>query len=187
MTRDFIISDPHWNAKNVMRIPVRKEWAARYHTTQGHDQALVDNWNSVVTKRDNVYLLGDIGYDKPTGYLGAAVFAQLLGTIIMVGGNHDTAEVLQYGHRVHGVISKSVAGYRVIMTHIPIHPQEMFWDFNLHGHLHGGTVKKKAFNKDMKDIGEVDLRYINVCCEHMNYTPQLLETVVADRGKMWVT
>lgn len=176
MTERYIISDPHWGHEGIRFIPVRKEVCGNM-TPEEHDEFLVDNWNRVVTKRDTVYLLGDIGWDKK-GYVGAAIIPRLKGRIEVVGGNHDTAEILQYFDKVHGVIVKTINGQRCVLTHIPIHPQEMWWDYNLHGHLHGNTVKKHAHTKEWAHAGERDPRYINVCCEHMGYTPQPLEEVV---------
>ena len=183
MSTVFVISDPHFNAPNVRYIPGRKEWAEGM-SIEEHDQKLIDNWNSVVGKRDVVWLLGDIGHDKPRGYLKGFVVAQLQGTIKVIGGNHDTARVLQDfatdGH-VHGAVSKSIAGYRCMLTHIPIHPQEMWWDLNIHGHLHANTVKRHATHKEHREIGPSDPRYLNVCCEHLGYTPQPIEELVRQR------
>ena len=183
MSERYIISDPHFGHPNIRHIPVRKDTCGDM-TMQEHDEFLVDNWNRVVGKRDTVYLLGDIGMDRPMGYVTRGIIPRLKGSIHVLGGNHDTAEILQPFFKVHGVITMTIEGYRCILTHIPIHPQEMWWDYNIHGHLHGNTVKKDAWTKDMAKLNlPEDPRYICVCCEHMNYTPQLLESVVTGRGE----
>jgi calcineurin-like phosphoesterase family protein len=152
-------------------------------TIEEHDEALIDNWNKVVGKRDLVYHLGDVGMDRPAGYFGAGIYPRLNGRKYVIGGNHDTPEILAHFDKVNGCIRMDINGRNCMLTHIPIHPQEMWWEFNLHGHLHGGTVKKFAYDKDMRALGERDPRYINCCCEHLNYTPQLLEDVVPRTGE----
>lgn len=181
MSNRFIISDPHWGHEGVRFIPPRKEVCGDM-TMIEHDNFLVDNWNSVIGKRDTVYVGGDLGWDSH-GYVTHGIFPRLKGNIIVIGGNHDTAELLgAFTKKVNGVLILSVAGYKCVFTHIPIHPQEMYWDYNLHGHLHGNTVKEYAHTKEMGHVGADDKRYINVCCEHMNYTPQPLEDVVLTRS-----
>ena len=179
MAQRYVYSDPHFGHSGIRYIPGNEQF--RDGTIEERDEKLIENWNSVVNKRDVVYLLGDIGWDKPQGYVTHGIIPRLAGRIEVLGGNHDTAEILTPFDKVHGVIVKTVNNAHCIFTHIPIHPQEMWWDYNLHGHLHTGTVKKYAHTKDMRDMGERDPRYINVCGEHLGFTPQLLEDVVPDQ------
>jgi calcineurin-like phosphoesterase family protein len=193
MSRRFVYSDPHFGHANIRFVPGNERF--RDVTPEERDETIVENWNSVVTKRDVVYLLGDVGWDRmqvdshgygigpKLGYVSGGVIPRLQGRIEVVGGNHDTAEILQHFDKVHGVLIKTVNNARVVFTHIPIHPQEMWWDYNVHGHLHGGTVKEYAVTPDHREIGPTDKRYINACGEHLNFTPQLLEDIVPQQDK----
>jgi len=74
----------------------------------------------------------------------------------------------------YGAIVVRINDNRYVMTHIPIHPQELYtrWHGNIHGHLHNKFVFKNI-------QGTIkDKRYINVSAEQLSYTPQLLENVV---------
>lgn len=175
MSQRFVYSDPHFGHANIRFVPGNEQF--REVTSEERDETIVENWNNVVHKRDVVYLLGDVGWDSH-GYVSAGIIPRLNGRIEVVGGNHDTAEILQHFDKVHGVLIKTIGNYQCVLTHIPIHPQEMWWDYNIHGHLHAGTVKKWATTKDMRKQGPTDKRYINVCGEHMNFTPQLIEDVL---------
>jgi len=182
MSNLFVIGDPHFCTPGIMNIPGRKELYGN-QTRYEHDEMLIDNWNRVVTEKDTVYLMGDVGRIDGL-YFAGAVRPRLTGKIHVIGGNHDTPEILQLFDKVHGCVDKTINGLRCILTHIPIHPQEMFWDYNLHGHIHLNTVKMYANTPAMGVIpGEADLRYINTCVEHHNMSPVNMEELVEQRQK----
>lgn len=54
--------------------------------------------------------------------------------------------------------------HEFIFTHIPIHTESIKrYRGNIHGHLHMNMID--------------DPRYLNICVEHWDYTPQPLETI----------
>lgn len=81
MTTTFFTSDIHLGHKKVSEI-------RGFKTTEEHDAHIISTWNSVVSKKDVVYLLGDVA-------LGAYVYAldliknELNGTKHLISGNHD--------------------------------------------------------------------------------------------------
>jgi calcineurin-like phosphoesterase family protein len=175
MTKVFVIADTHFGHANVINVPGR---VGLFDSIHHHDETLIENWNGAVTKRDVVYLLGDIGFDSK-GYVSGGVLPRLNGRIEAVGGNHDSSELLAQCDKVHGV---------KVLTHIPIHPQEMYWDINVHGHLHGNTVKKHADNPAMGwASSEKDVRYVCVSCEHVGFTPVNLLELLEDYRARWST
>ena len=53
------------------------------------------------------------------------------------------------------------------LTHCPIHSMELEnnrFRFNIHGHIHEEKIEND--------------KYICVSCEHVNYTPILIETLI---------
>ena len=91
--------------------------------------------------------------------------ALLKGIKKVILGNHDfpqhVPELLKY---VNSVCS-SYKEKNCILTHIPIHPFEMNrYRKNIHGHVHENTID--------------DDRYVNVSCEVIDYTPQLLNNYI---------
>lgn len=78
------------------------------------NEALINNWNSVVTSSDTVYVLGDVAL-KRTSW----VFLNLLnGRKILISGNHDIYEVkeyLKYFDDVRGYMIKENMNF-----HIPL-------------------------------------------------------------------
>ncbi len=185
MSRVFVIADTHFGHANVINVPGRK---GMFKDIVEHDEFIVDNWNSTVTKRDKVFHLGDIGWDRK-GYVTQGILPRLPGIIEVVAGNHDSSTLSAAMARGPG--TNKVHGVKVyreaVLTHIPIHPQEMYWDINVHGHLHDNVVRKYATNPFMGKMSsaEKDPRYICVSCEHIGFTPVDLLALLEDHRARW--
>jgi calcineurin-like phosphoesterase family protein len=151
----FIISDLHFGHENMAK-------KRGFNSVEEHDNLIIERWNSVVKKNDIVYILGDITMEKKTHY---PLLNKLRGIKNVVLGNHDrrqdVPELLKYVNSVAGFINYK--GYA--LTHCPIHPMEIGrFRKNYCGHTHNEVVKRF--------FGLIpDSRYINVCCEKINYTP----------------
>lgn len=79
MARVFFTSDLHFGHENLCK-------AVRNMTAKESDELIIHNWNSVVTKRDKIYVLGDFTMEKRCDL---DILKQLKGDIVIVGGNHD--------------------------------------------------------------------------------------------------
>ena len=146
----FFISDLHFGHTNMA---IKRGFSS----ADEMNQHIIQKWNSVINKRDMVYILGDITMEKKAGY---ELLSQLKGDKIVILGNHDRGqhvpELLKYVTKVAGMVNYK-GDY--ILTHCPIHPSELAFRFsyNVHGHVHENTLD--------------DPRYINVSCEAVDYTP----------------
>lgn len=60
-----------------------------FDSPQEHNQAIVNNWNSIVTDEDTVYILGDLIMSDSKDAM--KYLKQLRGEIYFIKGNHDTA------------------------------------------------------------------------------------------------
>jgi calcineurin-like phosphoesterase family protein len=155
MANVYFSSDLHIGHKSILKF------AGDYrggNTVDEHDNWLVEQWNSIVTKRDIVYCLGDVCMDaNKAHYMG-----KLNGTKILLLGNHDQLPLevyLKYFKRVTAM--EKYKGFWI--THCPMHPQELFGKKNIHGHVHQNYVP--------------DSRYINVCTETSGGVPILFEDI----------
>lgn len=163
MANRFHISDTHFGHKGILTFESVKPYRP-FDDIEEHNEHLVQNWNSVVRDHDIVYHHGDFAFSSQFQFL-----ARLRGKIILIGGNHDYPQkhqmIVDYcdGGRVKycGCVEKG----EVILTHIPVHPQQLEsrFKYNIHGHLH-------TYNID-------DPRYLNVSCEQINLTPISYEEV----------
>jgi calcineurin-like phosphoesterase family protein len=144
----FVISDLHLSHKNMA---IHRGFKDEIE----HDNYIIQQWNKVVGKGDTVWILGDITMEKTEPY---RLLTKLKGFKKVVLGNHDKPQharvLLDYVNSVSGMVKYK--GF--ILTHCPIHKSELRrFERNIHGHVHENTLQ--------------DDKYINVCCEVVNYTP----------------
>lgn len=144
MSRVYVTADLHLGHVKLLQI--------RNIT----DDQIIDNWNSVVTKRDVVYVLGDVfRLDR---------IDEMLGIKKLILGNHDKYPIPRYLEHFSSV--HAMKEYNdCILTHIPIHEsQSRRWRLNVHGHTHSSSINHPY--------------YRCVSLEHTNYTPVLLDKVI---------
>lgn len=166
MSKVYFISDPHFGHKNLGTL--------RGRDFEETDSLIIDNWNSLITKRDIVNVLGDITMENHA--ILSYYLSQLKGEIRIIGGNHDTFQSCKELKRL-GITVMGCLEYKgFICTHIPIHPHELhgFYRGNIHGHIHDPSI---SLGPD----------YINVTCEHINYTPISLEEILERRHKQHIS
>jgi calcineurin-like phosphoesterase family protein len=159
LSKVYAISDLHLGHDKILHFsPMRGG-----KTTEEHDQWIISQWNSVITKRDTVWVLGDVAFSLDA----LKKVALLKGNKNLVRGNHDREAIHEYKYlfsNVYGLIRKN----GLWLSHAPIHPQELRGSKNVHGHVHQNPI--------LLD-GKPDPRYINVCVEALNGIPVLLDSL----------
>lgn len=132
MSTPRFVADLHMGHRNIYKYrPVFK-------STLHNDYFFMEVLESVCTKRDIMYFLGDILFDKK--YLG--FIKSLPGTKILIPGNHCTEyismkELANTFDDVHASLKKN--GFW--LTHIPIHDDELRGKPNIHGHVHASSIE----------------------------------------------
>ena len=102
----------------------------RFSTLEEHDDWLVERLASQVTKRDKVFVLGDVAMNRRA----LARLEAFRCPMDLILGNHDhekMSEYQKYFNKVHGCVEYK--GF--LLTHVPP------WNFrgftgSLHGHIH---------------------------------------------------
>lgn len=161
MAKVFFTSDPHLGHKNLVE-------GLRNMSVEECDNLIISNWNRVVSKRDMVYVLGDLVMEKHN--IIEKYIRQLNGNIIIVGGNHDNRrcciEYQRLGIPVMGALNYK--GY--ICTHLPVHESALLgFKGNIHGHIHKQGVIDGVGEYYPETIKHP--RYYNVNVEFHDYTP----------------
>ena len=167
------ISDLHFGHE---KIATHKR---KFKTVEEHDAYIIKQWNKVVHKKDTTYILGDVTMEKKK----YKFLDQLKGRKIVILGNHDmrqhVTELQKHVQGVAGMVKYKVKGYpTVFLSHSPLHPREIGYrvKYNIHGHSHLYNVMKGKWFWERKDE-----RYINVCCEQIDYTPKRIDELLPKR------
>lgn len=158
MSHVYFIGDTHFGHKNITRF--RKEFSSEVE----HSNFICEQWCDVVTKRDIVYVMGDAAFTRQ----GLLRFYDLPGRKILVRGNHDELNALEY-LGVFDDVCGLMQYKKSWLSHAPIHESELRGRFNVHGHCHAG--------------GPAGL-YFNVCAEHINYTPINYQVILDEIAKL---
>jgi calcineurin-like phosphoesterase family protein len=141
-----------------------------------HDQALINRINSLVGRKDKLFILGDIVWTSSSAPLLAEIRCE---NVIAVLGNHDRHGLMKLHlfKEVHGAYPMKDVG---ILTHIPVHPDCLGKRFplNVHGHLHSGEIMDIE-HREKTESSIPDPRYFCVSVERNNFFPVNLEDIKA--------
>jgi len=145
-----------------------------------HDQAIVKNWNSIITEDDDVYVLGDLMLNDNNR--GISLVKQLKGKIHIILGNHDTdirIELYKTCPNIIEVVYATVLKYKkriFYLSHYPTMVRDVGQGnlpnkilYNLYGHTH----QQKNFYNDTFFIYHVGLD------SHNNY-PVSIDQIIED-------
>lgn len=178
MSEIFFVSDLHFSHNAILKFTNRGNlWKNVYEM----NDALIERWNSVVKKRDFVYVLGDFAWDRVGWLLNV-----LNGKKFMIEGNHDS-ESRKYMKSFSGwsqMKEIKVSGRRFVLCHFPLRS----WNgsnvgaAHFFGHVHG---RMKTFNLSF-DVG-IDVpenKHAPVHVDEMIRRIKLRETEMKANGRI---
>jgi calcineurin-like phosphoesterase family protein len=175
MSKVFAIADLHLGHKKVAL-------ARGFSDIDEYNWAMITYWNIAVSKRDSVFVLGDVVF----GQHNLPLLAELNGTKKLIMGNHDKypiAKYLPYFSQIFGCVKYK----ECILSHIPVHENQFErFKYNIHGHLHTKvvTTSKMVYPSGFNIGGELqdvpDKRYICVSAEQTNLTPVLFSSLIGE-------
>lgn len=118
----FFSADLHFFHSKVIEF-CNRPWA----NVQEMNEGLIANWNSVVGKRDKIYVLGDFcfgSHNRPK-----EILPRLNGYKILVRGNHDHSARKMLAAGFDSVIENETLrlpdGTNVLLSHFPYYPTQM--------------------------------------------------------------
>lgn len=157
----YFISDTHFGHPNI-----HETFRTRFTSIEDHDNHIVDRILTTCSKRDSLYILGDVVIHRNSLWCLTSICSHIEHVRIILG-NHDLEPRRQNNPTLHELLSTGISSIHGAMrykeswlTHIPIHESEFInQKFNIHGHNH------------IADFLIEDDRYINVACEIVDYTP----------------
>lgn len=156
MSNVYHISDLHLGHRKILHYSPERGGT----NVIEHSEWIVEQWNSVINKKDIVWVHGDVCFDREhMKYLG-----MLNGKKRMIWGNHDIFKLEEYQEYFEEVV-----GFRkrnkLWLSHSPVHPDELRGCINVHGHVHANSVRLNQIDN------LYDPRYFNVCVEACNGIP----------------
>ncbi len=170
MSKVYFAGDLHFAHKNIAGFRPNID-GIDIHNEEEHRELIIQRFNKIVTKRDTLYLMGDICFDEEfTGHVG-----RLNGYKKLILGNHDHLNLpiwSQYVVKI-GALDRYKKHW---ISHAPIHPAELRGKGNIHGHVHYATIE--------------DARYFNCSLENINYEPIEFSVLLEREEKqkeMWKT
>jgi len=167
----FFTSDTHYFHRNILKYCNRP-----FADVDEMNQALVENWNRVVSPRDIVFHLGDVAFSKDETALGK-LLSQLNGEKHLVEGNHDHGFKIWHRYFQTRLPIKTIhvppesnngKGQRIVLCHyaMRVWDQSHFGTWMLYGHSHN-TLPDDP-NSLSTDVGVDCWEYAPVGMEQLN-------------------
>ncbi len=151
----YLIADTHFGDEAILRYENRP-----FQSVKEMDETLIRNWNSTVSPKDAVFVLGDFSaYDlKKT----AAICQQLNGHKYLIMGNHDTASEHDYLACGFETVSRYPIIYEQfwMLSHEPLYINRNMPYANIFGHIHANPMYRTDSPQSFC-----------VCVERIGYTP----------------
>ena len=183
----FFVADSHFCHEAIIKYCERP-----FKSVGAMNEAIIENWNSVIGPKDTVFHLGD--FELGSSEKLKNIINQLHGEIHLIKGNHDFRQskgVLSLFKEVTLEKLIEVDGYKILMNHYPLlcysgsHRSDAF---QLFGHVHTRT------NTRGTDAGRLQYLYPNqldVGVDGHNFTPwsfaqvkeRIQEQIVQARNK----
>lgn len=168
MSKTYIIADTHFGDPSIITAIGRP-----FENIHQMDRFIIDRWNSVVTKDDDIIVAGDflaLPRENKKKYVEKILSSLNFKTLELVVGNHDTEELME----IMKDFSKNINIYRYpivkdnfwIVSHEPMFVNDRTVWVNIFGHVHN--------NPSYRDISS---RSMCVSAERIDYTPIDFEEV----------
>lgn len=179
----FFTSDTHFGHRNIIERFVFRP----FKDAKEMGEALIANWNSVVSDNDIVFHLGDFVWWEGR-HEAKKLINKLNGTIYLIPGNHDKKRNFELCDPEKLIICDDVTvlhtdynKLNIVMCHYPLmcysqSEKDNFYQF--FGHIHSlPHTKMTEFGRPLPIIRG---RYLDVGCDRHNYTPQELDDLVRE-------
>ena len=180
MSKIFYISDWHYGHANCIHFDNRP-----FKTVEEMNNALINNWNNVVSSEDTVYVLGDMFWCNTTKAI--EVLDKLNGQKILIKGNHDNCRDDNFKKRftkIDDYMEIKDNGRDVVLCHYPIpcFKNHFYGWYHLYGHVHT-SFEHNMMEHDKYLMNELYTRPCNMynvgaMIDYMKYTPKTLDEIL---------
>lgn len=169
---DYFISDMHLQHEKIIGLNNRP-----FSDVDEMTKVMINNWNSIVTNDDTVYILGDYYYGNSVGQF-IDITTKLNGHKHLLIGNHDEI-ITNIDKSILDSLFESISEQKeivinnknIILNHYPY--EDGYWkgypnSIHLHGHKHSKQNKMNSLKYDVgvdaNNFFPVSIEYIlNTC------------------------
>lgn len=145
------------------------------------DETIISNWNSVVTDKDDVYIVGDISF-KIGSCDGVSKIKRLKGKKHLIIGNHDVGNLKKEEFAgcfvsVDNYLEIKDNGRRVVLFHYPIAEWNGYFRgaYHVYGHIHNNEVMCKGFMDSLENA-------FNAGTDLHGFFPVTLDRMIEERA-----
>lgn len=180
MGKKFYISDLHFGHENIIKFDNRP-----WFNIADMNNALIDNWNSVVGNDDIVYVLGDMFWCKSDEAI--QILDKLNGQKFLIKGNHDRCndgKFIKKFVKVTEYLEVDDNGRKVVLCHYPMpcFKNHFYGWYHLYGHVHISFEANmmEHCKKEMTDLYDKQCLMFNVGCmtKLIDYVPRTLDEII---------
>lgn len=161
----FIIGDPHIGHQNILKYDSER---SHFKSIYEHDEAILENCNSVLNDDSDLYILGDVFFGKKDVDYAENWLRRLKGNKYLILGNHDQLilfnKVLQrYFKRIDSYLEVEFNRQLVCLFHYPIGE----WNkchrgsWMIYGHLHDHYYPLMGYKTKCVSANKIDLKPIS--------------------------
>jgi calcineurin-like phosphoesterase family protein len=172
----FFTADTHFCHSNIINHCQRP-----FDNVDEMNRALIENWNSYVTNRDEIYILGDFMY-KGKGKDANEILARLNGKKYLIIGNHekylaDPEFKIEFFEWINYYHVLKYEGVKIVLFHYPMLSGDGSYHGSIHlyGHVHNGGNENPEFQTKLNALGP---RAVNVGVDVNNFYPVSIKTII---------
>lgn len=169
----FFTSDTHFGHANIIRFCNRP-----FKNVEEMDEALIENWNLVVSEDDTVFHLGDFAFGGSNVW--KSIIPRLNGHINLIIGNHDRKNLRQGYMSSFGMVVPQlqieIEGNPIYLNHYPFlcYGGSYRGVWQLFGHVHSGP---NAEGLDISRLKTLFPTQYDVGVDNNDYAPISYEEV----------
>jgi calcineurin-like phosphoesterase family protein len=164
--KDFYVTSDTWFGRSqILQIANRRTFI----DVDKMNEALIENWNRVISKDDTVFHLGNFAWDP---FIAENALKKLKGKIYFLLGNVDEALLEVYENFKNVTIIEdqiiTLPLHDVVLSHYPL----LMWAGKESGtlHIHGHAVFDHLTDLTVE-------RRVNICTDHWGFTPIKISTL----------
>ncbi len=171
----YFTADTHFHHSNIIHLNNRP-----FSNVTQMNRKLIQNWNAVVSEKDEIFILGDLIY-KGTAEEANEIIKKLKGKKYLIRGNHDKFlndenfdfNLFQWVKDYYILDYKKL---KFVLFHYPILEWQGFFKDSIHlyGHVHNYSKDPGQFER----LAILGNKAINVGVDVNGYFPISIEKII---------